>query len=166
MESGKSEPMRQSVAKALRGVDEAIKKSAEAGQGTVRRIVESGRGVSEKELLQAFESLKKVEQQFISSIGAVAESASQRVPENMRDRTTTAARAGAENAQQAAAAMTELTQRFAGTSAELTLTGLQLTADFSVRFAQIAGGWLNGMADALDKAPAVGEAAADPKKRT
>jgi len=166
MEDGKSDPVRQSVAKALRGVDEAIKKSAEAGQGTVRRIVDSGRGVSEKEMRQAFESLQKVEQQFIASIGAVAETASQQAPEQMRERTATAARASTENAQQAAAAMTELTQRFAGTSVELSLTCLQLTGEFSARFAQIAGGWLNGMADALDKAPVEGEAAAGPKKRT
>jgi hypothetical protein len=63
-----------------------------------------------------------------------------------------ATHAGTETGKKTAAAMTELAQRLAGTSVELTLAGIELAGAFGARFAQIASGMLAGTADALDKA--------------
>ncbi len=51
-------------------------------------------------------------------------------------------------------AVTELTRTLAGTSLKITLAGIEVAGEFGVRFAQIAGGVLTGMAAALDKSSA------------
>jgi hypothetical protein len=153
------ETVRQSLAKALRRTDEALKQSAEAGQETIRRLVDTGREVSGRELGQAFDNLQKVEEQFIATVGQVAESAAERVPESMRESAGRSARASTENTRQAAAALTKLSERLAGTSIEFGFTCLELSSELGVRCARIAGGWLAGMADAFDKTAADGKAA-------
>ena len=65
-----------------------------------------------------------------------------------------ATHAGTETGRQVAAAVTELTRTLAGTSLKVTLAGIEVAGEFGVRFAQIAGGVLTGMAAALDKSSA------------
>ena len=153
--------VRQSLAKALRGLDEAIRKSADAGRGSIRQLVETGRGMSERELKQAFDGMQKTEEQFIAAVGKIAESAAERVPEDMKELAGRAARTSTDNTRQAAAAITTLSERLAGTSIEFGLTCLQLSGELGVRCAQVAGGWLAGMAEAFDK-PAADDASKKP----
>lgn len=155
------ETVRQSLAKTLRRTDDALKRSAEAGQETIRRLVETGRELSGRELQQTFDNLQKIEEQFIATVGQAAASAAERMPEDMREASGRAARTSTESTRQAAAAMTKLSQRLAGTSLELGLTCLQLSGEFGVRCAQIAGGWLASMAEAVDK-PAADDASKKP----
>jgi len=108
-----------------------------------------------------FDNLQKIEEQFIATVGQVAASAAERVPEDMREASGRAARTSTESTRQAAAAMTKLSQRLAGTSVELGLTCLQVSGELGVRCAQIAGGWLAAMAEVFDK-PAADDAS---KKR-
>src|SRR5258706_11317935 len=56
---------RHSLAEAFRGMDQALAKSVEAGQEAVRRILDTGRGVSERELQQALAGLQKIEEDFV-----------------------------------------------------------------------------------------------------
>ena len=142
---------RQSLAEAFRGMDQALAKSVQAGQEAIRRLVDTGRGVSDREVQQAFAGLQKIEEDFVATVGQVAESASERVRPELRETLGQATRAGTETGRQIAATMTELTRSLAGASVEFTLAGIEIAGAFSVRFAQIAGGVLAGMADALDK---------------
>ncbi len=57
----------------------------------------------------------------------------------------------AEVLRQAAHAGTETGRHTARLATEFTLSGLELAGEFGARFAQLAGGMLAGMADALDK---------------
>ena len=142
----------QSLAEAIRGMDQALTQVVEAGQQALRQLVDTGRGLSERELQQSLAGLQKIEEDFVATIGQVAESASERVRPDLKEAVSKATSAGTETGRQAAAAVAEFAQRFAGTSAELALSGIELAGAFGVRFAQIASGVLAGTADALDKA--------------
>jgi hypothetical protein len=144
---------RQSVAEAFRGMDQALAKSVEAGQQAIRQLLDVGRGVSEGELQQALAGLQKIEEDFVSTVSQVAESASERVAPELRDAVGKATKAGTETGRQVAAAMTEITRSLAGASVKFTLAGMEIAGEFGARFAQIASGVLTGMADALDKSP-------------
>jgi hypothetical protein len=145
---------RQSIAEAFRGIDQALAKSVQAGQEAVNRVLETGRGVSEHELQQALAGLQKIEEDFVTTVSQVAESASERVAPELREAVGQATKAGTETGRQVAAAMTEITRSLAGASVKFTLAGVELAGEFGARFAQIAGGVLTGMADALDKSSA------------
>ena len=145
---------RHSVAEAFRGMDQALAKSVEAGQEAIRQILDTGRGISERELQQALGGLQKIEEDFVATVSQVAETASERVAPELREAVSKSTRAGTETGRQVAAAMTELTRSLAGTSLKVTLAGIEVAGEFGVRFAQIAGGVLSGMAAALDKSSA------------
>ena len=145
---------RHSLAEAFRGMDQALAKSVEAGQEAIRRILDTGRGISEREVQQALAGLQKIEEDFVATVSQVAESAGERVSPELRDVVGKATRAGTETGRQVAATATELTRTLAGASLKATLAGIEVAGGFGVRFAQIASGVLSGMAAALDKSSA------------
>lgn len=141
-----------SLAEAIRGMDQAITRTVEAGQEAIRQLVGAGRGLSDNELKQALAGLQKIEEDFIDTVSQVAESASERVRPDLKEAVSQATRSGTETGRKTAAAMTEFARSLAGTSVELTLAGMELAGALGVRFAKIASGVLAGTADALDKA--------------
>jgi hypothetical protein len=143
--------LRQALVEGFRGMDQALTKSVEAGHAALRQLVATGRGISDHELKQALAGLKKVEEDFVATVSQVAESASERVRPELRELVRQATHAGTETGRQTAHVMSAFARRFAGASLELTLTGMELAGEFAARFAQLAGGVLAGMADALDK---------------
>ena len=145
---------RHSLAEAFRGMDQALAKSVQAGQEAIHRLVDTGRGISDRELQQALAGLQKLEEDFVATVSQVAESASERVRPDLKEAVGQATRGGTETGRQIAATMTEFTRSLAGTSVKFTLAGIEIAGEFGARFAQIAGGVLTGMADALDKSSA------------
>jgi hypothetical protein len=135
--------MRKAMGQAFRGMDEALTKSVEAGEEALRKLVATGRSISDNEVKQALTGLKKIEEDFLSTVGKVAESANERVQPELRDLAQRAARAGTDTGRQAASLM-----------ADVTFSGIELAGHFSARFAQMASGVLAGMADALEKSAA------------
>jgi hypothetical protein len=135
--------MRKAMGQAFRGMDEALTKSVVAGEEALRKLVATGRSISDNEVKQALTGLKKIEEDFLSTVGQVAESANERVRPELRDLAQRAARAGTETGRQAASLM-----------ADVTFSGIELAGHFSARFAQMASGVLAGMADALEKSAA------------
>ena len=132
--------VRQTLAEGFRGMDEALTASVQAGHEALRQMVAAGRGLSENELKQAVAGLRKIEQDFVATVQQVAHSANERVRPELSELVRQAAHAG-----------TETGRRSARLMAEFTLGGLELAGEFGARFAQLAGGVLAGMADALDK---------------
>jgi hypothetical protein len=135
--------MRKAMGQAFRGMDEALTKSVEAGEEALRKLVATGRSISDNEVKQALAGLKKIEEDFLSTVSQVAESTNERVRPELRDLARRAARAGTETGRQAASLM-----------ADVTFSGIELAGHFSARFAQMASGVLAGMADALEKSAA------------
>jgi hypothetical protein len=135
--------IRHSMGQAFRGMDEALTKSVEAGEEALRKLVATGRSINDNEVKQALAGLKKIEDDFLSTVNQVAETANERARPELRQLAQRAARAGTETGRQAASLM-----------ADFTFSGIELAGHFSARFAQMASGVLAGMADALEKSAA------------
>jgi hypothetical protein len=111
----------------------------QAGHQALRQMAASGRA-EDGELKQALAGLHKVEEDFVAAVEDAARSAGERVAPELRSVLRQTMHAG-----------TETGRRSAKLMAEFTLGGLELAGEFGARFAQLAGGVLAGMADALDK---------------
>lgn len=131
--------VRHALAEGFRGMDQALSASVHAGHEALRQLVATGRA-SEQELKEAAAGLRKLEQDFVATVEEVARSANERVRPELGELVRQAAHAG-----------TETGRRSAKLMAEFTFGSLELAGEFGARFAQIAGGVLAGMADALDK---------------
>lgn len=132
--------VRRALAEGFRGMDEALTASVEAGRDALRQMTATGRGLADNEAKEALAGLRKMEQDFVQTVEQVARSASTRVRPEF-----------AEVLHQVAHAGTETGRHTARLAAEFTLSGLELAGEFSARFAQLAGGMLAGMADALEQ---------------
>jgi hypothetical protein len=132
--------MRKAMGQAFRGMDDALTRSVEAGEEALRQMIAAGRGLKDNEVKQALAGLKKIEDDFVSTVSQVAASANERARPELESLVRRATSAGTETGRQAASLM-----------AEFGFSAMELAGQFSVRFAQMASGVLAGMADALEK---------------
>ena len=132
--------MRKTMGAAFRGMDDALTRSVEAGEEALRKMVAAGRSINDNEVKQALAGLKKIEDDFVSTVSQVAQTANERVRPELTELAKRAARTGTETGRQAASLMSEFA-----------FSSMELAGHFSVRFAQMASGVLAGMADALEK---------------
>ena len=132
--------VRRTLAEGFRGMDQALTASVDAGREALRQMAAAGRGLVDNEAKQALAGLRKIEEDFVATVEQVARSSSERVRPEL-----------VEVLRQAAHAGTETGRHTARLATEFTLSGLELAGEFGARFAQLAGGMLAGMADALDK---------------
>lgn len=144
-------PARQTLADALHGMDQALARSAEAGATALKQIASTGRTFSETELKSALASLKRLEDDFVTTVSRVADAAGGQVQPELRSALGTLTHTGTETGKQLALSMNELTHRFAVFSVDASLAGLEIASEFGSRFAHLASGILSGVADALQK---------------
>ena len=64
--------LRKAMGQAFRGMDEALTKSVEAGEAALRQMIATGRSISDNEVKQALAGLKKIEEDFVSTVSQVA----------------------------------------------------------------------------------------------
>ena len=149
-ESSRAE-VRQSLADAFKGLDDALRKSTEAGQTALRQIVATGRGFTENDLKAALASFKRIEEDFMSTVTQVADAAGKTVQPELRAVLNEARRTGTETGRQVASTLSEFAQRASVATLDVTLAGVQLAGEFGARFALITAGLLGGIADAIRK---------------
>lgn len=145
--------LRQVLVDAFRGMDEALTRSAEAGRSALQQMAATGRDFSDVELKEALASLRKLEDDFLATVGQVADAAGERVAPELRRILNEASASGTETGRKVGATTTELAQRFSVASIDVALAGMSAATEFGARFAMLAGGVLSGMADALQKPP-------------
>lgn len=141
--------LRQALAEAFRGMDQALTRSAEAGGAALRQLAVTGKDLSDTEIKQALATMKKLEDDFLATAGHAAEAASEKIRPELRRILDTARQTGTETGKVTATNMTELTRRFSVASLDVALAGMEVAAEVGTRFAQLAGGILGGIADAL-----------------
>jgi ABC-type transporter Mla subunit MlaD len=141
--------MGHAISEALSGLDKALRASAEAGQTALKELASTGRNFSDSELKQALGNLRKLEEDFFSTVGQVADAASEQVRPELRDALAAARRSGTETGRQVASVMSEFAHRFSVASLDATVSGLEMASEFGTRFAELASGVLSGLADAL-----------------
>lgn len=141
--------LRQALSEALDGLDSALRTSAEAGQTALKQLADTGRGLSEGDLKQAIDRLRKLEEDFFSTVGQVADAAGEQVRPELREALTAARRAGTETGRQIASVLSEFAQRWSLASLDATVTGLERANEFGTRCGELASGILAGLAEAL-----------------
>ncbi len=145
--------MRVAFAEALSGLDSALRTSAEAGYTALKQLSSTGRSFSDKELKQAIGTMRRLEEDFLDTVGQVADSASAQVQPPLREALAQTRRAGTATGRQVALTMTEFAQRFSIASLDATVSGLEVAGEVGARFAALASGVLSGLAEALRPAP-------------
>jgi hypothetical protein len=146
---GSRSDMRRSLADAFGGLDQAITTSAEAGQAALRQLTASGQNFSDHEFKQALANLRKIEDDFLATVGMVADGASDKVGPELNRILGNARSSGTQTGKQVAVTMGEFAQHFTAASLDVTIAGVQAAGEFGGRFAMLASGILSGLADAL-----------------
>ena len=141
--------MKQALSEAFRGMDDAVKRSAEAGREALNQLAATGKQFSETELKQALATLKRLEEDFLATASHAAEAANEKVRPDLRELLHKARVSGTETGKQVAQTAAEFAQRFSVASMDAAVAGLTVASEFGARFAQAASGILSGIADSL-----------------
>lgn len=141
--------LRRALSDAFAGLDQAIMKSAQAGQAALRQLAASGQDFSDHEFKQALANLRKIEDDFLATVSLVADGASEKVGPELSRILGSARTSGTHTGKQVALAMGEFAQRFGAAGLDATIAGVQAAGVYGVRFAMLASGILSGLADAL-----------------
>jgi hypothetical protein len=141
--------LRQALSEAFRGLDDALRRSAESGATALRQFVATGKEFSDTDFKETLATMKKLEDDFLSTAAHMAEAASDKVRPELKQLIDTARTSGTDTGKTVALTFTELAQRFSGAWLDVTLAGLEVANEVGTRFAQVTSGILGGIADAL-----------------
>jgi ElaB/YqjD/DUF883 family membrane-anchored ribosome-binding protein len=141
--------MRLAMAQALQGMDQALRTSAEAGHMALKTLAATGRQFSDAEVKTALANLRKLEDDFLNTVGQVADATGAQVQPALREALRNARKTGTETGRQVAYTMGDFAQKFSAASADAAVAGLEAAGHFGARFAAVASGVLGGLADAL-----------------
>jgi len=149
--------IKDAVRDALGGLDDALKKTAEATKLAGQQLVAQGKDFGAQDLKPAIDDLKQMEEMFLNTISKVTEAAGGRIKEEFASQLTHARRSGTDGGRMIADTVADFSQR---ASASLK-SGAQQTAgasqDIKQRLTLLASGILAGMADALHEKAKPGE---------
>lgn len=141
--------VRNALADGFRGIDRALVQSAEAGSVALKQLASSSKEFTDHDFKLALATMRRLEDDFLSTVEQVADAASGRVGPELRKVLSAARHGGTDTGRQVAASTAEFAQRFATASLDVTIAGIEAAGEFSARFAHVAGGILAGVADAL-----------------
>jgi hypothetical protein len=141
----KAADMRRALSEGFRGLDEALTKSAEA----TRQVLKEGRQLGEASFRQGLEDLKRLEENFLGTVGEVAERTQDQVRSGLQELVTQARRAGTESGRKAAEIASALSARMGALAMDSAKFGMDAAREAGSRVAEAASGMLLGMAEAL-----------------
>ena len=141
--------MRLAMSEALRGMDQALRTSAEAGHMALKTLAATGKTFSDTEFKTALANLRRLEDDFLNTVGQVADAAGTQVQPELREALRSARKSGTETGKQVALTMGDFAQKFSAASADAAIAGIEAAGQFGARFAAVASGVLGGLADAL-----------------
>ena len=144
---------REQFADAVRGLDEALVKSASATHDALQQLASRGKDFTDNDLKEALFSLRRLEQDYAAAASRIAEAMTSNLRREIMELTVHAQNVGVEASAGAARAISRLAE---GVGAA---PGMRTMRDASVRMVLIASGVLAGVADALRDRP---EAKSDP----
>jgi len=125
---------------AVRGLDEALVKSASAAHGALQQLASRGKDFTDNDLKEALVSLRKLEEDYMATANRLAEAMSGNLRREMTELAVHAQNVGVEASARVATMMGEFASGMGGLA---TMRGA------SVRMALVASGVLAGVADAL-----------------
>ena len=139
------EKAREEFADAVRELDEALLKSANAAHDALQQLSSRGKDFTDNDLKDALVSLRKLEENYVATANRIAEAMSGNLRREMTELAGHAQAVGAEASARVASIMGE----FATRMGEGATSGLATMRGTSIRMALLASGVLAGVADAL-----------------
>jgi hypothetical protein len=134
---------RELLAEAVRGLDEALMKSANATHGALQLLASRGKDFTDNDLKEALICLRKLEDDYTAAANRVAEAMSGNLRREMTQLAAHAQNVGVEASARVATMMGEFASGMSANSGLATVRGA------GVRMALLASGVLAGVADAL-----------------
>lgn len=133
----------------LAGLDEALTKAAEATRLALEELTSQAKDFSTTDLSWALVNLKRLEEEFLDTVGVVAESAAGKIKQEMKELISHARRAGTDTGAKVAETVSTLNNKVSATLHEGKAAGKEAAREMSARMASLTSGILAGMADAL-----------------
>lgn len=141
--------IKEASTQALAGLDEAIKKSAEATKLAAQQLAAQGKEFHAADLKPTLDELKQLEEAFLSTVSQVAEKAGGRIKEEWASQVSHARRMGTDTGRLVADTVSEFSQRLGSTAKDSAQAGVGTAVEVKKRLTLLASGILAGMADAL-----------------
>ena len=141
--------MRNAMSEVLHGLDQALRVSTEAGRVALNGLTATGRSFSEQDLKAALSNLRKIEDDFLTTVTQVADAANEKVGPELREALRTARQTGTSTGREVALAMSDFAQKVTVASFDAAIVGLETAIEFGRRFSLVASGVLGGLAEAL-----------------
>ena len=145
----KAADVRRALSEGIRGLDEALTRSADAARLAAHELGAKGRQLSESTLRQGLEDLKRLEEDFLGVVSEVAERTQDQVRTGLQDFVAQARSAGTESGRKAAEAASALSASMGVLAMDSARFGMDAAREAGTRFAEMASGILAGMADAM-----------------
>ena len=143
--------VKHALSEAMAGLDEAMSKAAEASHLALRQLVSQGKEFGENDLKQGLEQLKKLEGELLDTLSKVADSASGKARQELKDFVTHARRAGTDTGAKVLVAVEEFSNKVHATADSGKLTAVNAARDVGARVAEAASGFFTALADVLQE---------------
>ena len=147
--AGRSGDVRAALSQAFSGLDEAVGKAAEASHLALRELGARTRDLNDHEVRRVLDNMRRLEKDFLSTVGKAAGSAQSKVKRELRDILIHAQRTGTDTGSKVAATVSEFSGTMSPIVTDSARAGMRAAREVSARFAELASGLLAGMADAL-----------------
>jgi ElaB/YqjD/DUF883 family membrane-anchored ribosome-binding protein len=141
--------VKQALAEALSGLDDALSKSAQATHLALRELLSQGKDFTDQDLKRALEDLRITEQAFLDTLGQVADAAGDKIRQELKDAVEHVRRTGTDTGASVKTTLNELGNRLTATLQAGKTSGQEAAYTVSSRLAALASGILAGMAEAL-----------------
>lgn len=145
----RAQDSKQALSEAFSGLDAALMKSAEAAHLALQQLTKRERDFSKQDLKAALDDLKKVEQDFLSTVSEAAKKSSGSVKAELDELLTHARRTGTDTGRQVSATLTTFSRQMQEVAHDTKAAGSGAAHTLSSRFTQLAAGILEGIAQAL-----------------
>lgn len=140
---------REAFVEAVRGLDEALQRSAQATHFALQQLAARGRDFTDNDLKQAFASLQQLQQDYVATANRIADATTGNIRRELVDLALHAQRVGADASVRVAQVMSEFANRMSGSYREKAATGMETARDYGARMTMLTSGLLAGFADAL-----------------
>lgn len=149
--------IKDAVRDALGGLDEALKKTAEATLLAAQQLVAQGKEFGAQDLKPALDEMKQMEEMFLSTLSKVTEAAGGRIKDEFSSQISHARRSGTDSGRMIAGTLEEFSNRAGAALKTGAVQTAGATLEVKQRLTLLASGILAGMADALHEKAKPGE---------
>jgi phosphoribosyl-ATP pyrophosphohydrolase len=143
------EQARAAFAESMRGLGEALQRSAQAAHESLMALAARGAEFSDNDLKLAFASLQKMQEDYVVVANRVADATTGNIRRELADLALHAQRVGADAGVRMAQVMSEFANRMSGSTRGRAASGLEAAREAGANMTLLTSGLLAGFADAL-----------------